>query len=194
MEKEVKDLKDVDKETKKHLTDVETNLTEYQEKQRKMKNSKIAKLFKLTEATMESDLKNDNEGEAPDDVLKFEKEDTDLIEARLISFKQLYDFSNLFLNKSYLKKRTKNNEEHIDALEKDLKEMHQWRDELEARYKKRNEDLDAHFLKNEKQFDEFEKRVDAQDDQNNALFDNHANYLTKLDKALHVTNQEIQSM
>ena len=29
MEKEVKDLKDVDKETKKHLTDVETNLTEY---------------------------------------------------------------------------------------------------------------------------------------------------------------------
>ena len=89
-----------------------------------MKRATIEKLFKLTEATVEIDLKNDNDGEAPDDVLKFEKEDTDLIEARLISFKQLYDFSNLFLNRSYLKKRTKNNEEHIDAIEKDLVEMH----------------------------------------------------------------------
>jgi hypothetical protein len=50
------------------------------------------------------------------------------MEARLVSFKQLYDFSNMFLNKSYLKKRTKNNENHIDAIEKDLVEMHQWRD------------------------------------------------------------------
>ena len=97
----------------------------------------------------------------------------------------------MFLNKSYLKKRTKNNEEHIDAIEKDLVEMHQWRDDLEERYRIRNEEVEAHFLKNEKQFDAFEERVDNQDDQNNKLFDDHAAYLVRLDKALKVTNLEI---
>ena len=56
----------------------------------------------------------------------------------MMTFKQIYDFMNLFLNKSYLKKRTKNSEEHIDSIEKDLVEMHQWRDKLEERYRIRN--------------------------------------------------------
>ena len=77
----------------------------------------------------------------------------------MLSFQQLYDFNNLCLNRSYLRKRTKNNEEHIDALEKDLEEMHKWRDELEERYKTRNENIDEHFLKNEKRFDDFEIEV-----------------------------------
>jgi hypothetical protein len=80
-------LKDVDKVAKKLIDEVETNLKEYQEKFRKQKNTKIAKLFKLTETDVEIDLMNDNEGEAPDDVLKFEKEDSDLIESRMVSFK-----------------------------------------------------------------------------------------------------------
>ena len=77
----------------------------------------------------------------------------------MISFQQLYDFNNLCLNRSFLRKRTKSNEEHIDAIEKDLAEMHEWRDEFEERYKTRNENVDEHFLKNEKRFDNFEEEV-----------------------------------
>ena len=42
--------------------------------------------------------------------------ESDRLKGRVFSFKQLYDFNNLFLNKSYLKKRTKVNENHIDTL------------------------------------------------------------------------------
>lgn len=47
----------------------------------------------------------------------------DRLKARMISFKQLYDFTNLVLNRSYLKKRTKTSEEHITKLQKEVLEL-----------------------------------------------------------------------
>ena len=40
----------------------------------------------------------------------------DKLKARMFTFKQLYDFNNLCLNKSFLKKRVTVNEEHIAKL------------------------------------------------------------------------------
>lgn len=40
----------------------------------------------------------------------------DRLKARMVSFKQLYDFNNLVLNRSFLKKRTKVSEDHIEKL------------------------------------------------------------------------------
>ena len=42
--------------------------------------------------------------------------ENELTKARLVTFKQLYDFNNMFLNKSYLRKRTKYSEDHISKL------------------------------------------------------------------------------
>ena len=61
----------------------------------------MKKLFKVEE----SECVNDNELEAPDDILLFDREE--LTETRMLSFQQLYDFNNLCLNKSFLRKRTK---------------------------------------------------------------------------------------
>lgn len=44
------------------------------------------------------------------------KVEDDRLKARMVSFKQLYEFNNLVLNRSYLKKRTKVNEGHISKL------------------------------------------------------------------------------
>ena len=44
------------------------------------------------------------------------KDENELLKARLFNFKQLYDFNNLCLNKSFLRKRTKKNEDHIAKL------------------------------------------------------------------------------
>jgi hypothetical protein len=43
-------------------------------------------------------------------------EENELTKARLVTFKQLYDFNNFVLNKSYLRKRTSRNEEYISKL------------------------------------------------------------------------------
>lgn len=72
--------------------------------------------------------------------------------------------------------------------------MHQWRVKLEERYRIRNEEVNKHFIENEKIFEEHEIRVDKQDDINNKLFDDHEAYLIKLNSALAVTNNEIQRM
>lgn len=47
---------------------------------------------------------------------------------RLMSFKQLYDFFNLCLNKSLAVKRVRSVEEDIFEIKKDLKEYHEWRE------------------------------------------------------------------
>ena len=49
--------------------------------------------------------------------------ESDRLKARTFSFKQLYDFNNLCLNKSYLKKRTKVNEDHIAKLQAEMLEQ-----------------------------------------------------------------------
>lgn len=94
-------------------------------------------------------MKNDNLGRAPDDVLKFPDDDTGLTEARLVTFAQLYDFNNLFLNRSYLRKRTGVCEKKITAIEKELLELQAWRQDHEEKQKEQFEAVDAHFIKNE---------------------------------------------
>ena len=47
----------------------------------------------------------------------------DRLKARTISFKQLYDFTNLVLNRSYLKKRTAVSEEKIASTKESITEM-----------------------------------------------------------------------
>jgi hypothetical protein len=65
----------------------------------------------------------------------------------------------MFLNKSYLRKRTKSSEEHIDAIEKELLELQAWRANLEERYKLRNEQVDEHTKMNEDKFAKFKKET-----------------------------------
>ena len=67
----------------------------------------------------------------------------------------------MFLNKSYLRKRVKSTEDHLDSVQKELNGLQAWKIDLESRYKQKNEDIEAHFLKNEQQFDEFEKDMDT---------------------------------
>ena len=64
----------------------------------KFKRGQVAKLFNLDEVTAALDLKNDNVDRAPEDVLQFSEDDKGLADARLVTFQQLYDFNNLFLN------------------------------------------------------------------------------------------------
>ena len=72
-------------------------------------------------------------------------EGEELNKARLITFKQLYEFINLVMNKSYLKKRTKFAEDHLSSLQKEVDGLQAWKIDLEERYKKRNEDVETHF-------------------------------------------------
>ena len=55
----------------------------------------------------------------------------DRLKARMFSFKQLYEFNNLVLNKSYLKKRTTVNETHIAKLQEEMLEQQRWREDIE---------------------------------------------------------------
>ena len=80
-------------------------------------------------------VKNDNIEKAPEDVLPFSEEDKVLHESRMFSFKQLYDFNNLYLNKSYLRKRVKSTEDHLDSVQKELDGLQAWKIDLEKRYK-----------------------------------------------------------
>ena len=93
-----------------------------------------------------------------------------------------------------MRKRTKNNEEHIDAIEKELAEMQNWRAELEERTKLRNEQVEEHFKQNEDKFDKHVKETKDQFSDDNDLLGKHSSYLRKLDAALAATNSEIESM
>ena len=50
----------------------------------------------------------------------------------MFTFEQLYDFNNLFLNKSYLKKRMKIAEDKVSKLEEQMIEVHDWREKYIA--------------------------------------------------------------
>ena len=50
----------------------------------------------------------------------------------MFTFEQLYDFNNLFLNKSYLKKRMKIAEDKVTKLEEQMMEVHDWREKYIA--------------------------------------------------------------
>jgi hypothetical protein len=95
-------------------------------------NDTIAQLFVLPSEMI---LKNDNHEKAPEDVIPFSEDNNALHESRLVTFKQLYDFNNLFLNKSYLRKRVKSTEDHLDSVQKELDGLQAWKIDLEARYK-----------------------------------------------------------
>ena len=49
--------------------------------------------------------------------------ENELTKARLVTFKQLYDFNNMVLNKSYLRKRTAKTEDHVSKLQKEMIEV-----------------------------------------------------------------------
>ena len=61
--------------------------------------------------------------------------ENELLKVRMVNFQQLYDFNNLCLNKSYVKKRTKINEDKIAKLQADVKNLFEWREDLEKRMK-----------------------------------------------------------
>lgn len=63
------------------------------------------------------------------------QEENELTKARMVTFKQLYEFNNLFLNKSYLRKRTGRSEEYIAKLQKEMIEVQEWRVDIEKRMK-----------------------------------------------------------
>lgn len=46
--------------------------------------------------------------------------ENNLLKARTFSFQQLYEFNNLCLNKSFLRKRVRASEEDIDKNQKDI--------------------------------------------------------------------------
>lgn len=139
-------------------------------------------------------LKNDNHEKAPEDVIPFSEDNNVLHDARLVTFKQLYDFNNLFLNKSYLRKRVKSTENHLDSVQKELDGLQAWKIDLEARYKQRNEDVEVHFEKNEQQFDEFENKMNNVIKEDTQQFKANAQYLNRLNEAIDLINKELESM
>ena len=108
--KEIKELQDANLKANAYLERVETNINEFKSKHQSQKDTKIAKLFKLDKHAAKTLLQNDNAENAPDDVLTFNDDNIQHTEARMVSFKQLYAFNNLCLNRSYLRKRTTTNE------------------------------------------------------------------------------------
>ena len=63
----------------------------------------------------------------------------------MFSFKQLYEFNNLYLNKSFLRKRTRNAEEDIASIWAHNKEMLAWREDMEKRTDERFVDVKRQF-------------------------------------------------
>ena len=63
----------------------------------------------------------------------------------MFSFKQLYEFNNLYLNKSFLRKRTRNAEEDIASIWAHNKEMLAWREDMEKRTDERFADVKRQF-------------------------------------------------
>ena len=90
--------------------------------------------------------------------------ENELTKARLVSFTQLYDFNNLCLNKSFLRKRTKHSEDHIAVLQNEVKDLQEWRTDIEKRMKKQFEEVDEHFASDDVEFDEYKKRIVKQFD------------------------------
>ena len=56
--------------------------------------------------------------------------ENNLLKARTFSFHQLYEFNNLCLNKSFLRKRVRASEEDIDKNQTDIAALFKWKAEL----------------------------------------------------------------
>jgi len=67
----------------------------------------------------------------------------------MFSFKQLYEFNNLYLNKSFLRKRTRNAEEDIASIWAQLNKMMAWSEDMEKRTDERFADVKAQFIGND---------------------------------------------
>jgi hypothetical protein len=74
-----------------------------------------------------------------------------LTKTRTFSFKQLYDFNNLYLNKSFLRKRVRSSEEDIHKNQKDIEALFKWKEELTQT---RADDA----KKNQDKFDQIDQR------------------------------------
>ena len=192
--KEIKDLQAEDRKTNEYVKRVEEAGNKFKAHCEKYKRGQVAKLFHLDEVAATVDLKNDNTDRAPDDVLQFPEDDKGLTDARLVTFQQLYDFNNLFLNRSYLRKRTTTNEKKIAAIIKELEELQAWRLEHEENQAKQFEAVDAHFVQNEEKFDKFEIETNEKFVEDDKRMSEHAAFLGRLDKALDVANGEIAEM
>ena len=85
-----------------------------------------------------------------------DKNENTLTKARTFSFEQLFDFFNLCLNKSMVKKRTRSSEEEIYKLQNQLKEFQEWRDDLETRLANKHTEIQTKFdddnAKNDERF------------------------------------------
>lgn len=51
----------------------------------------------------------------------------------MMSFKQIYDFYNLCINKSFLRKRTRHAENDIYLLQNENKKLQEWKIDIEKR-------------------------------------------------------------
>jgi hypothetical protein len=63
----------------------------------------------------------------------------------MFSFKQLYEFNNLYLNKSFLRKRTRNAEEDIASIWAQINKIHAWQEDMDNRTDQRFADVKAQF-------------------------------------------------
>ena len=73
--------------------------------------------------------------------------------------KQLYEFNNIVLNKSFLRKRTAVNEDHIAKLQREMLEVQAWREDIEKRMKDQFKAVDDHFDENDEEMKEYRREV-----------------------------------
>ena len=78
-----------------------------------------------------------------------------MTKARLFSFHQLYDFNNLFLNKSFLRKRVRSTEEDIWQLQNKVAALESWRPEHEQDMKDQFAQVAARFEDNDERHARF---------------------------------------
>ena len=71
----------------------------------------------------------------------------------------MYDFFNLCLNRSYLKKRTAKSEIHISNIEDEIKVIHQNKTDLETNTNERFTKVSNKFKKNFEDYSEYKEDV-----------------------------------
>lgn len=83
-----------------------------------------------------------------------------------MSFKQIYEFFNLCLNKSFLRKRTRHAENDIFLMQNELKKLQEWKIDIEKRTDTRFADiwtkLDSVDVRNDKQLKAAMDALDSQ--------------------------------
>jgi hypothetical protein len=61
----------------------------------------------------------------------------------------------MFLNKSYLRKRTAKTEDHVSKLQKEMIEVQEWRKDIEIRMKDQFKAVDEHFEEDDEEFAQY---------------------------------------